>query len=216
MPIQYVINECWFYRYPFFVNEYCLIPRPETEELVLRTMQQIEQLKNKPFPKILDIGTGSGCISISLKKELQHCRITSIDIFPETLKVAKRNARKLGAQIDFLLDDILHPASYVQQQCFDLIVSNPPYIPLAESVHMHKNVLDYEPHSALFVQDDAPLLFYRAIAELGIKNKATVCCEISENLGTATVDLFRSFGYGNIVLHRDLQGKDRVIVAQGW
>jgi len=211
-PIQYVINEAWFAGMRFYVDKNVLIPRPETEELVEWVVKEIKSQKLKV--KILDIGTGSGCIAIALKKSL-GAEVWACDIGDEALNVARLNADALHATIDFVPLNFLDPAQRKQLPNVDIIVSNPPYIPLHEKTSMNKNVEEYEPSTALFVPDDEPLIFYKTIAEFGQKklNKGgRIYAEIHEALGEQTRKLFLSQRY-QIHLKKDLQGKDRMIKA---
>ncbi|WP_037360903.1 peptide chain release factor N(5)-glutamine methyltransferase [Asinibacterium sp. OR53] len=211
-PVQYVLGEAWFAGMQFHVNEHVLIPRPETEELVTWIIDEAVQ----DAQQILDIGTGSGCIPITLKKSLPAASITSIDIDPNALQVAHDNATTLQADIqlielDFLNESLWHklPGDY------DTIVSNPPYIKAMESNTMAKHVLDYEPARALFVPDDDALVFYRKIAAFASThlNKAgSIYMEINEALGKEVKQLFGATGY-HVTIKQDLQGKDRMIKA---
>ncbi|MEO7961683.1 MAG: HemK/PrmC family methyltransferase, partial [Ginsengibacter sp.] len=151
-PVQYVLSEAWFYKRLFFVNENVLIPRPETEDIVARIVEDL-QLRNIVYPLILDIGTGSGCIAVSLSKELVESSITAIDVSNGALNVARQNAANLDAVIDFLLIDFLEPKEWAGLKKYDVIVSNPPYIPVKEKASLAKNVISFEPHNALFVPD---------------------------------------------------------------
>lgn len=210
-PVQYVLNEAWFCGNKLYVDERVLIPRPETEELV-------EWISNDySFPgntiTILDIGTGSGCIPISLKKRFPTASVWSADISKGALEVAKRNAASIGTEIVFLHLDILNKDSWSSLPSFDIIVSNPPYIPEKDKAQMQANVLQYEPAIALFVPDNDALVFYQAIA-LFAKEKLTsggfLYVEIHEDLGKATADLFQSMGFST-TLKKDMQEKDRMI-----
>lgn len=211
-PVQYVLGEAWFARMQFHVNEHVLIPRPETEELVTWIMDEAVQ----DTQQILDIGTGSGCIPIALKKGLPAASITSIDIDPNALQVAHDNATTLQADIqlielDFLNESLWHklPGGY------DIIVSNPPYIKAMESNTMAKHVLDYEPARALFVPDNDALVFYRKIAAFAsthLNNAGSIYMEINEALGKEVKQLFGATGY-HVTIKQDLQGKDRMIKA---
>lgn len=212
-PVQYVLNESWFYGFKFYVDRNVLIPRPETEELVEWIIADCK------FPtddlKILDIGTGSGCIPIILKKELSTAETWSCDISEAALKVAKKNAITNNTDINFLQLDFLDKQQWEQLRCFDLIVSNPPYIPEKNKEEMQANVLQYEPATALFVQDNDPLVFYKAIAEFGkthLNKNGSIYLEIHESLGEAILQLFGENGYIT-KLKKDMQGKDRMIKA---
>lgn len=212
-PIQYVLNESWFCGLKFYVDKNVLIPRPETEELV----EWIVTDYKSPFNdlKILDIGTGSGCIPISLKLKLKKAEIWSCDISEEALLVAKRNATTLGVDVKFLHLDFLDKDQWKQFPSFDIIVSNPPYIPQKDAAQMQPNVLQYEPSTALFVPDNDSLIFYKAIAEFGKKhlNKGgAIYMEIHEDLGGSVANLFQSNGY-TAEIKKDMQGKDRMVKA---
>lgn len=211
-PIQYVLNEAWFGGMKFFVNEFTLIPRPETEELVEWVVHEIQNSKFK-IQTILDIGTGSGCIPVYIKKKLPHADITAIDISEGALEVAKKNAATYNADIHFELLDFLKKAGWPQLPVFDRIVSNPPYIRQSEETTMAKNVLNHEPALALFVPDDDTLLFYRKIALFGkthLAEKGQIYLEINEALGAKVLELFEKEGY-QVELRKDLQGKDRMV-----
>ncbi len=212
VPIQHIIGSTEFYELNFNVNKHVLIPRPETEELVHWILGD-----NKlSTPKILDIGTGSGCIPISLKKNIPKAEISAWDISPEALDVAIGNANLNTVEINFELMDALNPVISNDNK-YDVIVSNPPYIRALEKKLMHQNVLSHEPHLALFVKDNDPLLFYRAISKLAFETLNTNGClyfEINEALGKETCDLMRGIGFKNIELRKDLFGKDRMIKGQ--
>jgi release factor glutamine methyltransferase len=224
-PIQYILGKTVFYGLPFNVNEAVLIPRPETEELVAWVLEKVESLKLKvessepasgnPQPvMLLDIGTGSGCIAISLKKNLPQFDVSALDISSEALTVAKNNAILNEVEIDFNEDNILsNPVSILNTQ-YSILVSNPPYITESEKNQMQENVLANEPHLALFVSNDRPLIFYEAIAEFALKNlreNGLLFFEINELLGEATVDMLANKGFTTIELRKDMQGKDRMI-----
>ena len=213
-PIQYVLGEAWFAGMKFYVNEAVLIPRPETEELVDWTEHIIKNEKLK-IKNLLDIGTGSGCIPISLKKKLPQIAVTSIDVSGEALKVAGQNAETLNAEINFLQLDFLNEANWDQLPVFDLIVSNPPYIKQSEEANMSKNVLAFEPSLALFVPDEDALLFYRKIALFAkshLSKQGFIFLEINEALGKEVTRLLESSGY-EVELRKDMQGRDRMIKA---
>jgi release factor glutamine methyltransferase len=212
-PIQYVLNEAWFCGLRFYVDKNVLIPRPETEELVEWIISGCK------FPidelRILDIGTGSGCIPISLKRRLGKAEVWSCDVSSEALQVAERNAKNLGAEVTFLQLDFLDPAQREKLPAFDIIVSNPPYIPHRERYSMRANVLEYEPAKALFVADNNPLIFYHAIADFAKDHLIPggfIYTEISESLGAETMELFQENGY-QAQLKKDMQGKERMIRA---
>jgi release factor glutamine methyltransferase len=211
-PIQYILGEADFFSLIFKVTPDVLIPRQETEELV----DWILKTTNFTQPKILDIGTGSGCIAISLAVNLKNAKITAIDISDGALSISMENAERNNVTIDFFKVDFLNPHSKIANQPFDIIVSNPPYIRDLEKKSMNPNVLDYEPHTALFVSNADPLVFYRTIAlkakEL-LKSEGTVFCEINEAMGDETFQLFMQFGFKEVEIRKDLNGKDRMIKA---
>ncbi|QEC45545.1 peptide chain release factor N(5)-glutamine methyltransferase [Pseudobacter ginsenosidimutans] len=214
-PVQYVLGESWFHGLRFHVNENVLIPRPETEELVDWI---INEHQHQQLLRILDIGTGSGCIPIALKKALPQATVYSCDVSAGALEVARKNAADLEAEIHFIQQNILDDSLWEQLPEVDLIVSNPPYIPEHNKESMHANVLEHEPHLALFVSNNDPLTFYRAIAELSgkkLKEDGDVYAEIHEDLGAATLALFQEKGFGRVTLRRDMQEKDRMIKAAG-
>lgn len=211
-PVQYVLGEAWFAGMKFHVNEHVLIPRPETEELVAWVINHTEQ----GAKQILDIGTGSGCIPIALKKGLPAASITSVDIDPNALQVARNNATSLQADIQFIELDFLQEAHWNLLSRYDIIVSNPPYIRQMESHTMAKHVLDYEPSLALFVPDNDALLFYRKIARFSKQHLMAggmLCLEINEALGKEVSLLFQAAGFETSIRH-DLQGKERFVTAQ--
>ena len=210
-PIQYITGEAWFYGLQFEVNENTLIPRPETEELVEWILNS--PITHHPSPiTILDIGTGTGCIPISLKANLPQANVSAIDVSEKALEVAKRNAVSNKVEINFIQTNILEVEDLNQH--FDVIVSNPPYVRNLEKEEIKKNVLDYEPHLALFVEDTDALLFYRKIAQLALKNLAPnglLFFEINQYLGKETVELLENLGFKNIELKKDMYGNDRMI-----
>lgn len=212
-PIQYIIGITEFYGLPFIVNENTLIPRPETEELVDWIVESLEA-KDDDI-QIVDIGTGTGCIPISLKKNIQKASVFAIDVSEKALETAQRNAVLNKVAIHFIETDILKLESLEEIGTkFDIIVSNPPYVRNLEKEEIKKNVLDYEPHLALFVEDDDALLFYRKIAILaknGLKENGVLYFEINQYLGKETVDLLAALGFQNIDLKKDFYGNDRMI-----
>lgn len=219
-PVQYVLGEAWFAGLRLYVNENVLIPRPETEELVEWIVDDQRAAGGgavRPAPlSILDVGTGSGCIPIALKKKLPAATVYGCDVSEEALEVAKRNAQTLDADVQFLRTDFLQTAAWPSLPAIDLLVSNPPYIPVGDKATMQHHVLQYEPHLALFVENDDPLLFYRHIALFARERMAPggrIYVEIHEDLGPATVQLFTQQGLTGIVLRQDLQGKDRMVHA---
>ena len=212
-PIQYVLEEAWFAKLPFYVNEWVLIPRPETEELV-----EWIRLENGNIMglRVLDIGTGSGCIPIALKKQMPGAAVLSIDKSREAIEVAAKNALDLKAVIELKNIDFLDSDQWDAIGEQDLIVSNPPYIMESEKTEMEPHVLNHEPHLALFVPDQDPLLFYRNIALFGqthLSTNGSIYLEINQALGKAVCDLFDSMGYYT-ELKQDMQGKDRMVKAQ--
>ncbi|KFF15938.1 peptide chain release factor N(5)-glutamine methyltransferase [Flavobacterium hydatis] len=212
IPIQYLLGKTNFYGLDFEVNSNVLIPRPETEELVewiIKENSKIEKFKNL---KILDIGTGSGCIAISLAKNLPHAQVFAIDVSENALATAKRNAEANGVSVTFLLQNILETEDLMQE--FDVIVSNPPYVRNLEKEEIKKNVLDYEPHLALFVADNDALIFYRKIAELAqtnLRKNGSLYFEINQYLGKETIELLENLSFKNIELRKDIYDNDRMI-----
>ena len=224
VPLQYIIGKTEFYGLPFVVNKHVLIPRPETEELVAWVVSESSRFKTFNTStkqttetkqlKILDIGTGSGCIPISLKKQLPFAKISAIDISKEALTVAKKNAVLNNVDIHFILQDILKTVALDQH--YDIIISNPPYVRELEKKELKNNVLKNEPHVALFVENDNPLIFYAKIAELAKKylNKnGLLFFEINQYLATEAIHLVNEKGLKNIQLKKDMFGNDRIIVA---
>ena len=216
-PIQYILGEADFYRLKFKVNEHVLIPRPETEELVDLIIKEYQIAGNQNQEvKILDIGTGSGCIAITLKKNIPSAKVSAMDISKEAIEVAKQNAEQNGVEVEFVLDSILNPTSNIQhpKSNFDVIVSNPPYIAISEKDTMHKNVLDYEPHLALFVNDSDPLLFYKAICDFALKHlneKGKIYFEINQSLASETEHMLKNKGFKDVELIKDLNNNYRIL-----
>ena len=224
-PIQYITGEAWFYGYRFEVNENTLIPRPETEELVEWIVESMKHKAESTKLTILDIGTGSGCIPISLNKEIPNAIVSAIDVSEKALEMAKKNAVANEVEVNFMLQNILEiddlksiPTSNFQLPAsFDVIVSNPPYVRNLEKQEIKKNVLAYEPHLALFVEDTNALLFYRKIAELALTSLAPngkLFFEINQYLGKETVELLENLGFKNIELRKDFVGNDRMICCE--
>lgn len=214
MPVQYVLGEAWFAGMRFVVNEFTLIPRPETEELVQWMVDTVRDNTMQPG-RLLDIGTGSGCIPITLAKQLPGWEISAIDISAGAIETAKENARTLDATVAFNCMDILDTASQSALPPYTIIVSNPPYVPLEEKNSMAKHVLDYEPHTALFVPDNDPLLFYRAIATMALQKLEPggwLFFEISDAQGLAVVSLLEGMKF-KVECRKDLMGRDRMIRA---
>ena len=220
-PIQYILGETTFYGLSFLVNENTLIPRPETEELVELIIKSFESSVSGSGLKILDIGTGSGCIAISLAKNIPNAAVFAIDVSEEALATAKKNAELNKVAIDFISTNILDVVTLSAvaglDKQFDIIVSNPPYVRNLEKDEIKPNVLEYEPHLALFVDDIDPLLFYRKIAELAIKNlnpNGKLYFEINQYLGKETIKLLEDFGFRNVELKKDIYGNDRIISCE--
>ena len=212
-PIQYIIGETEFYGLPFRVNENVLIPRPETEELVDWVLKEVDN--NKPIT-ILDIGTGSGCIAISLAKNLPNAKVYALDVSAKAIKIAKRNAELNGVTVEFIEADILKIKNeeFMTDVKFDIIVSNPPYVRVQEKALMKANVLDNEPHLALFVEDENPLIFYIAISQFASSNlndNAQLYFEINEYLGNDMIGLLNKNHFQKIKLKQDIFKKDRMI-----
>lgn len=215
IPIQYILGNAHFYGMEFEVNENTLIPRPETEELVEWIIKNNSKIEGFKDLKILDIGTGSGCIAISLAKNLPHAKVFAIDVSEKALETANRNALKNETEVTFLLKNILETEDLEQQ--FDIIVSNPPYVRNLEKEEIKKNVLDYEPHLALFVEDNDALIFYRKISELAQKNlteNGQLYFEINQYLGTEMIDLLEVKNFKNIELRKDIYENDRMIFGK--
>jgi release factor glutamine methyltransferase len=239
-PIQYIIGNTEFFGYPFLVDKNTLIPRPETEELVEWVLDEIaksKQGKELNLLRILDIGTGTGCIPISLAKNLPTATIFAIDISADALKIAKKNAALNNVEINFLQADILKADSLdilannlkqsnfdtkigssettsTKKIHFDILISNPPYVRELEKAEIHHNVLQNEPHLALFVSDENPLIFYDKIADLAKKHltkNGILFFEINQYLGNETVKMLEEKGFKNIELRKDLFGNDRMI-----
>ena len=209
-PIQYILGQADFYRLKFKVDEHVLIPRPETEELVDLIIQE---QKHKQSLSLLDIGTGSGCIAISLKKNLPQAHVSALDVSDEALIIAKQNAQSNQADIIFFKEDILKWDANKTDK-YDCIVSNPPYICFSEKEEMHKNVLEHEPHLALFVPDEDPLLFYNAIADFSLKYLKTggkLYFEINAPYGLIIKQMLDRKGFKNTTIINDLNNKNRIL-----
>ncbi len=210
-PVQYVAGLMWFYGLEIGVSEGVLIPRPETEELVDWI---VKDYSNASF--IVDVGTGSGCIPLALKSNLSGAKVLGLDISVVALEIASKNAFKLNLEVDFNEFDALNWYQYKFEDKFDVIVSNPPYIPHSDKELMHENVLSFEPELALFVPNDSPLLFYQAIADFAksnLKIGGALFFEIHEGFGEDTLKMLQVKGFSNLELRQDLQGKDRMIKA---
>jgi release factor glutamine methyltransferase len=214
IPIQYILEKAHFYRLEFEVNNNVLIPRPETEELVDWILSNNQNNKSAN-QHILDIGTGSGCIAISLAKNLPNAEVFAIDISENALATAKRNADLNQVKVNFIQKDILKTQNLKQK--FDIIVSNPPYIRNLEKHEIKNNVLENEPHLALFVDDQDALIFYRKIAELAkghLSEKGQLYFEINQYLAKETMDLLEQTGFSFMELRKDIYGNDRMILAK--
>ena len=241
-PVQYVLGEAWFYKMKLFVNEHVLIPRPETEELVewvvedvrakrydVRSVEDVRgtgyEVRSKKsinikhpisdIVHIIDIGTGSGCIAIALKKELADAEIFAIDVSEEALHVAKKNAENQNAPINFLQIDFLNEGSWASLPLFNIIISNPPYIPENEKSKLAKNVVDHEPHLALFVKNDDPLIFYKEIAffaERHLKQTGKIFVEVHENYSKEVQQIFAGKNF-TTEIRKDIYGRERMVCA---
>lgn len=213
-PVQYILGETEFYGLKFKVNKNVLIPRPETEELVDWIIKEFQNMKYEIRNSVLDIGTGSGCIAVSLKKYLSGAEVFALDVSEEALQVAKENALLNKVNVNFIHGDIFSSSVSQSLSSYDVIVSNPPYITNAESELMQPNVLDYEPHLALFVDDNNPLLFYSRIAALAGKHlgaNGRLYFEINEKYGNDVAKLLINCNFTDIIVKKDLSGKDRII-----
>ncbi len=213
-PVQYVLGETWFYKLKLKVNEQVLIPRPETEELVEWIIEDYKMAENKKV-SVLDIGTGSGCIAIALQKKLTAATVTATDISKEALSIAKENVDNNNAAVDFIQSDFLNEAEWERLPEVDIIVSNPPYIPINEKEKLDKNVTDFEPHNALFLPDHSPLLFYKKIilfAKKHLKKRGIIYVEIHEDFAEETSAAF-SIQFKTVEIKKDLNGKNRMIKA---
>lgn len=225
-PIQYIMNKAWFYGMELYVDKNVLIPRPETEELVEWIINDAKANDKNVFEKkqagadettflkILDVGTGSGCIALSLKKIIPRAEVWGCDSSEEALNVARRNGSALDIRVDFQGINFLDETQQKQLPTVNIIVSNPPYVPEADKEKMNENVLQYEPHVALFVADDDALIFYKALAKFGKKRLyggGSIYMEIHEDLGKDVLALFKKEGYKNLELRKDMQGKNRMV-----
>lgn len=214
-PIQYIIGKTEFFGLPFLVSDAVLIPRPETEELIEWITESCD--KNNES-KILDIGTGSGCIAVSLARLFPKAEVTAFDISDDALKIATQNAELNNVKVNFELVDILNAEDYSKSDSkWDIIVSNPPYVPNAEQSDIQRNVLDHEPHIALFVPDTDPLIFYRRIMEFALKHLKTgayLFFETHRDWAKEIVKILELNGFYNVQLQKDLSGNDRMIKAQ--
>ena len=219
-PLQHVMGQCEFYGRKFKCDGRALVPRPETEELVewIISMHNAQCTIDNGF-NILDIGTGTGCIALSLAKELAEAEVTALDISAEALSLARENAEILEVEnAVFVEGDILNmdDKHVVAKDKYTVIVSNPPYVRECEKKDMEANVLDYDPHTALFVSDEDPLIFYRAIGEFGLthlKDRGSLYFEINQYLGRETCDMLVAMGYRNVEMREDINGNPRMIKA---
>jgi release factor glutamine methyltransferase len=212
-PLQYVTGEAWFFGLKLHVTPAVLIPRPETEELVDWVISYC-QFPIEELP-ILEIGTGSGCIALALQKRLRKATVTAIEYSPEALEVAKKNAKDLGFHPRFIKGDLLNVSQWEEWPTFSMLISNPPYIPLAEKDSMENRVKDHEPSLALFVSDDDPLKYYRYLGKLLLEKgtpNAQLFCELNARLAQETAELFQSMGL-QTGIKLDMQGKERMLRA---
>ena len=209
-PIQHITGKAFFYNDFFFVNENTLIPRPETEELV--ELIRNDYAQNQDI-FMIDLGTGTGCIPISLAKLFPKAKVSALDISENALKIAQLNAETLKVNINFYHNNLLEDIQLNQK--FDVIISNPPYIRNLEKEEMHQNVLNFEPHLALFVENDDALIFYERVIDFAknhLKENGKIYCEINQYLGEETKQLFQKF-YQNVIIHKDISGNDRMLSA---
>lgn len=214
-PVQYALEEAWFAGMKFKVNNNVLIPRPETEELVEWVVKETAS-SGLRATSILDIGTGSGCIAIALKKKIPQAKISAMDISSEALSAANENALALETEIEFILLDFLDEEKWNELGKYDVIVSNPPYVKQLEKETMHPRVTAHEPHLALFVPDNDALLFYRKLADFSLAHLSAggnLFVEINESLGKEVAELFQKKGLRSVELKKDMQGKERMVKA---
>jgi len=211
-PIQYVLGEAWFYHLKFKVNEWVLIPRPETEELVEIVINSRKSMVTDA--SILDIGTGSGCIAIAIKKNMPAAIVSAIDVSGEALKIAEENSKQNSTRINFMQMDFLDESTWDLLPQYNVIISNPPYISKKEEKTLAKNVRDYEPHLALFVPDKDPLLFYSKIAAFGrshLNSNGQIYLEVHEDLATEARSLFQKH-YSSAEIKKDMFGRERMLI----
>ncbi len=216
-PVQYVLGFADFYGLKFKVNEHVLIPRQETEELVFWILADAKRLSKELEIKVLDIGTGSGCIPIALKKEMPNWKVEAMDISVEALKIAGENAQLNNVEIDFFQFDILDSERWNDLGNYDIIVSNPPYIPEKEKKIMPENVVNFEPHLALFVENKDPLIFYKKIAEFAFSKlnpKGKLYFETNEFNAEKVLNIVENQGFINCMLKKDMSGKNRMVCAE--
>lgn len=213
-PVQYVIGEADFCGLRFAVREGVLIPRPETEELVMKAAERAEEFAR---PRILDVCTGGGCIAVALGRRIPRAEITALDISDAALAIARENGRRLGVDVEWIGDDALDGMTRLAGRRFDVVVSNPPYIPRSEMAAMHRNVTGYEPHEALFVDDSDPLVFYRAIARAAcamLSDGGSLLFEVHELLAEKTAEAVRIEGFADVRIEKDCFGKQRMVCGR--
>lgn len=214
VPMQYALGHAWFMGNKYEVNNTVLIPRPETEELVQWIVD--DHIINNKSVSVLEVGTGSGCIAISLSILNREMHVTACDISKEALLVANSNAANIGANVVFKQVDFLKWQEVEWESGYDIIVSNPPYIPLSIKSKLHENVVNHEPHLALFVPDNDPLIFYRAIAAFGyihLYDGGSIYCELDADNAVATKVMFEAAGYTKVVIKQDIHGNQRMLKA---
>lgn len=212
-PVQYLVGKCEFFNCELSLNGKVLIPRPETEELVVEV---VNRFQNRSAQRVLDVGTGSGAIALALKRYLPQAEVWATDFSENALECARENAENLKLDVNFLHHDILNDTIDSLPQDLDILISNPPYIPISEKKNLHRNVKDYEPDSALFVPDSTPLIFYRKIAQVGIellKPTGVLLFETYHLFQNQMVEMLQSLGYKQVVITKDLQGKSRFVEA---
>ena len=212
-PVQYLVGKCEFFNCELSLNGKVLIPRPETEELVVEV---VNRFQNRSAQRVLDVGTGSGAIALALKRHLPQAEVWATDFSENALECARENAENLKLDVNFLHHDILNDTIDSLPQDLDILISNPPYIPISEKENLHRNVKDYEPDSALFVPDSTPLIFYKKIAQVGIellKPTGVLLFETYHLFQNQMVEMLQSLGYKQVVITKDLQGKSRFVEA---
>lgn len=217
-PVQYILGQTEFCELKLKIDKRALIPRPETEELVYALTEELKR-KEINSPTIIDLCTGSGCIALALKSFVPSAKVKGVDVDQDALNLAKENADLTNLEVEFLLENILKvsDSSNLYEENWDVIVSNPPYIPLRDKSQMDQNVLEYEPHIALFVEDVEPLIFYEKIAEYAkktLKSKGILAVEIHEDLSQETMNIFTKLGFIHVRVLTDLQGKNRMVFAE--
>ncbi len=216
-PVQYITGIADFYGRKFIVNRDVLIPRSETEELVYAVANKMKESANVNGMKVLDIGTGSGCIAITLKDLYPQAHFTALDVSPLALEVAAKNAIKMNTSIDFREEDYLKPSKWMQETDWDIIISNPPYITISEQQSMDSSVLNYEPTVALFARDDDPIMTYHSILSYGtqhLKSGGFSFLELNEFRGAEILSLCEAFHFSRCWIEKDMQDKDRILICQ--